>query len=203
MTTYAWPDADWAEPGSAELRVIDNLQRGNESPLSGHVQTLGMPGARWGWALDFDHQLLADREQLEGFLVGLSGREHRVRLWDMQRPRPRGTIGLTGVTTSGVTAQFAEQMTLVGCGAGASLLRGDWFGTPTQLLLCVEDAMANGSGQMVVKFRHKLRAAVPSDAAITLIKPTATYIRTEAGIAMPRVGGMLGVPMSVDFVEHF
>lgn len=203
MTTYNWPAADWAKPGSGEWRVVDSLQRSSESPLSGHVQTLAMPGARWAWMLDFNHQPLADREQLEGFLLGLSGREHRVRLWDFKRPRPRGTINTSGVVTSGSTAQFATQMVLTGCGAGKTLLSGDWFATPTQLLRCVEDATANGSGVMTVKFRHMLRAAVATGAAITLLKPAAAYHRTESGIAAPRDRGLLGRPMAIDFVEAF
>lgn len=138
MSTYDWPTATWAKPGSGEWRVVDNLQRASESPLSGFVQTLDMPGARWGRVTHFTAQTQADRDQLEGFLLGLSGRVHRVRLWDFERARPRGTINLTGVTTSGSTAQFAEQMTLQGCGAGKTLLSGDWFATPTQLVRCVE-----------------------------------------------------------------
>lgn len=203
MSTYDWPTADWAKPNSAEWRIIDNLQRSTESPLSGYTQTLSMPGARWGWGLDFAAQPLAHREQLEGFLLGLSGREHRVRMWDLKRARPRGTIALSGVTSSGSTAQFATQMTLQGCGAGATLLSGDWFATPVQLLRCVEDATANGSGVMVVKFRHMLRATLSSGAAITLDRPTALYVREQAGLATPRSPGLLGRPMSVGFVEVF
>lgn len=203
MTTFNWPTADWGKPASGEWRVVDNLQRNNESPLSGHVQTLSMPGARWGWMLDFNHQPLADREQLEGFLLGLSGREHRVFLWDFKRPRPRGTLNTTGVTTSGSTAQFATTMTLTGCGISKTLLAGDWFATPTQLLRCVQDTTSNGAGAMTVNFRHMLRATVAGGAAITLIQPTAAYIRTEAGLAAPRDRGLLGRPMSLDFVEAF
>lgn len=203
MTVYTWPTADWAKPGAGEWRIIDNLQRFSESPLSGYVQTLSMPGARWGWALDFSAQPLAYREQLEGFLLGLSGREHRVRLWDFKRPRPRGTINLTGVTTLGATAQFATQLTLQGCGAGTTLLSGDWFATPTQLLRAVEDATADGAGQMVVKFRHMLRAALAGGAAITLERPTALFVRVDAGLSMPRDRGLTGRPASVDFMEVF
>lgn len=203
MTTYAWPTDSYAEPTAAELLVIDNLQRHTESPLSGYVQTMAMPGARWGWGLDFGAQTLEDRDRLEGFLVGLSGREHRVRVWDFKRPRPRGSINLTGVTSSGSTAQFATQMTLQGCGAGRTLLAGDWFATPVQLLRCVEDAAADGSGVMVVKFRQMLRAALAGGAAIALDKPTALYVRTEAGLSMPRVHGLAAPDMSIGLMEVF
>lgn len=203
MATFNWPTATWAKPGSYMWRVIDNLQRASESPLSGAIQTLAMPGARWGLSLHFAHQALADRDQLEGFLLSLYGRENRVRMYDFNRQRPRGTINLTGVTTSGSTAQFARQMTLQGCGAGKTLLSGDWFATPTQLLRCTEDATADGAGQMVVKFAQMLRAATAGGAAITLDKPTALYVRTEASLAAPRSPAMAALPMDVDFVEVF
>ena len=35
MTTYAWPSTRQFTPQLAELRVVDNLQRLHESPLSG------------------------------------------------------------------------------------------------------------------------------------------------------------------------
>lgn len=203
MSVFTWPDAAWAVPSATELRVVDILQRVSESPLSGAVQTLSMPGAKWGWAFDFDSQPHDARMQLEAWLIGLSGREHRVRLWDYKRPRPRGTVSLSGVTTSGSTAQFAEQITLQGCGAGKTLLMGDWFATPTQLLRCTEDAMADGSGVMVVKFRHRLRATVAGGTAITLDKPTALYIRTESGMAARRELWTVEPPLSCDFVEAF
>lgn len=203
MSVYTWPDAPWAVPSATELRVVDTLQRVSESPLSGAVQTLSMPGARWGWGYDFDAQPHDARMQLEAWLIGLSGRQHRVRLWDTKRTRPRGSINLSGVTTSGSAAQFAEQLTLQGCGAGKTLLMGDWLATPTQLLRCTEDAVANGSGVMVVKVRHMLRAAVASGTAITLDKPTALYIRTEANLAARRELWTVEPPLACEFVEVF
>lgn len=203
MSVYDWPSADWAVPGRAELRVVDSLQRINESPLSGAVQTLAMPGTRWGWMLDFNAQPQQRRQQLEAFLIGLSGRVHRVRLWDIKRSRPRGTINLSGVSLNAAAPQFATQLVLKGCGASRTLLAGDWFATPTQLLYCVEDAVANGSGVMTVKFRHMLRAATAVNADVTLEKPTALYVRTEAGMTAPRSPGFMEPPMSVEFVEVF
>lgn len=204
MTIYAWPNTRDMLPRNAEWRVIDLNQRSNDSPLSGATQTISLPGAKWGWSLDFGDHVDARREALEAFLLRLSGREHRVQLWDLKRPRPRGTCNLSGVTVSAAVAQFAQTVPLAGCGAGRTLLAGDWIGLGTgQVVRVVQTATADGAGNMTVEFRHMLRTAVASGSAVTLDRPSALYIRTEANLAAPRVPGRVQPGMSVDFVEVF
>jgi len=372
MTTYTWPNTPQFVPASAELRVIDTLQRVHESTLSGYVQTQSMPGARWGWAFDMAPQGSAERQALEAYLLRLSGRQHRVQLWDHKQPRPRGSIALTGVTLGASAAQFAESLVLAGCrspdnllsiggmeidtngdgladgwvsyssgtlsglaysraggpdafvqrvlassmggtlassagialadrvpviagqlytisadilgfngtqrieaafydsggsslasggstdwiGAGlgydrrsisvtspagaatmqlwiymhsgtgaspeiridrvqvaagtttawgvATLLAGDWLGLAGgQLVRVVEDAAATAGGAMTVAVRHMLRSAATSGSAVTLDRPTALYVRTESGLAMPRMPGLAEPGLSLDFVEVF
>lgn len=376
MTTYAWPTTRHFVPATHELRVVDNTQRTVESSLSGYVQTNAMPGARWGWGMDFTPHTQAQRAELEAYLLRLSGRQHRVRLWDMRNPRPRGNIALAGVTLGAAAAQFAATLVLAGCQpasnlvknssfevdsnadgladewsvaqsgsvsgravyssttaavhglrtqqidtsslgatesdyvlvrqfvpasasparpysaavsflasvgckvsiriqyrlagafvsevftqvtatgasqrisvtgaptgaadeielqirqaampgavgtsifidavqlnagdaldgytARATLLAGDWLGlTGGQLVRVVADAEATDAGAMTVEVRHMLRSAVASGSAVVLDKPTALYVRTEAGLAMPRQPGHVDPAMSVEFVEVF
>lgn len=355
MTVYSWPDTRPFQPQGQELRVVDNTQRTAESSLSGYVQTTSMPGARWAWGLDMAPDTRADRAALEAFLLRLSGKQHRVQLWDLRNPRPRGNIRLSGVTLGASAAQFATTLTLAGClparnlltatqafdsaawqkssatvtantsvapdgtttadtlqatslsgvfqyvtvtpltqytfswwakrsadsavayriyndttktdivastsyyasinastwvrmsvsftppagctavrvypcayitggahgviawgaqlevGAAATdysnvanLLAGDWVGLPNgQLLRVVADATATEAGAMTVEVRHMLRSAVASGAAITLDKPSALYVRTESGIALPRMPGNAEPGMSLDLVEVF
>lgn len=375
MTTYTWPAGRHFVPAAQELRVIDNTQRTAESSLSGYVQTTAMPGARWGWGLDFTPHAQAQRAEVEAYLLRLSGRQHRVQLWDMRNPRPRGNIQLAGVTLGATAAQFATSLTLAGCRGGnfvlggsfeldsnadgladvwqrytsgvvvgaaqslstggtsgtytqlcqasgmgvtpgdqqgvwqpglpvaslggalvvvsatvygsggtgrvfvelldggggvvavlsgtvalsgawqtvsasgvvpasaatasvyvwqqevsgsgphsiyidevqlrpggavlpyaepATLLAGDWLGlTGGQLVRVVADATATDAGAMTVEVRHMLRAAVASGTAVTLDKPTALYVRTEAGLALPRMPGNVDPGMSIDLVEVF
>lgn len=127
MTTYAWPSTRTFTPQHCELRVIDNTQRAAESSLSGYVQTSSMPGARWGWAMDFAPHTAAERDELESFILRLNGRQHRVQLRDIQRPRPRGSIVLTGVTVGASAAQFATSLVLAGCRAPKNLVTGSSF----------------------------------------------------------------------------
>lgn len=139
MTTYAWPTSAPFKPQAAELRVIDNLQRVVESPLSGYVQTQSMPGARWGWAFDMTPHSQADRQALEAYLLRLSGREHRVQLWDLKHPQPAGGIHLSGVTLGATAAQFATSLTLAGCRHRRNLLLGSSFEIDTNV-----DGLADG-----------------------------------------------------------
>lgn len=204
MTTYAWPNTRDFLPRTAEWRVVDPNQRSNDSPLSGYSQTVSMPGAKWGWSLDFGNHADARREAIEAFLLRLSGRQHRVSLWDLKRPRPRGTCNLSGVTLRTSGAQFVESVNLQGCGAGNTLLAGDWIGLSNgQVLRIVADATANGSGEMTVEFRHMLRANVAENSAVTLDRPSALYVRTDSNLAMPRNPGRVQPDFSIEFVESF
>jgi hypothetical protein len=377
MTVYAWPDTRNFQPQGQELRVVDNTQRTMESALSGYVQTTGMPGARWGWSFDMAPQTGAERAALEAYLLRLSGRQHRVQLWDLKNPRPRGNIYTSGITMGATAAQFATSLVLAGCrsktnvlfggsfeidsntdgladgwtrysagsfggltqarstgivahgtysqalsasslgstasdrqgisksgvvvttlaggtatlsckvlgslnssiemqlvwrditgtvisslttsvalttglqtitlsgacpsnaatcliyifqhsntGASpnfyvdavqlqagatatafdgyATLLAGDWLGLAGgQLVRVVADATGNDAGAMTVEVRHMLRASVASASAVTLEKPTALYVRTESGLAMPRQPGNAEPGLSIDLVEVF
>ena len=371
MTTYAWPDSRVFRPATSMLQVVDNLQRVNESPLSGYTQTLAMPGARWAWSFTFPAQTVADRDLLEAYLLALSGRANRVQLWDLKRPMPLGDINTSGVTLAASASQFATSVQLAGVrpagellyGAGfgadtnadglsdhlttyatgsyagvnytrvgfsgnaqrvtattlggtttsqvgwrwtantvltegktysiaadlygsagtsvaieldcynasnvflgriyntwagsgvgydrrsvsgaapagtaygvlyiymhsnsagspelradnvtlresstaaaftlATLKGGDWLALPDQLLRCVADATADESGLMTVSVRQMLRNAQTAATAVTLAKPTGLFMRTEAGIALPRQPGPVEPEITCDFVEAF
>lgn len=204
MTIYTWPTTRAAVPREAQWHIVDPLQRSNTSPLSGYTQTVSMPGAKWGWTLEFGGQRSDVRQEVEAFLLRLSGMEHRVALWDLKRPRPRGTCNLAGVTLAATAAQFATTLQLAGCGSGRTLLAGDWLGLATgQLVRVVASATADGSGAMTVEVRHMLRQAASAGSAVTLDKPTALYIRTEASLTMPRQPGRAEPGFSVGFEEVF
>lgn len=128
MAIYDWPaygsdKAFW--PASVELLQQHN-NRESESALSGDVQTNSVPGARWGWVLNFDEQTWEERGRLLGFLTRLEGKANRVRLFAPHQPVPLARnsgngINLTGIVTSASTAQFATSMALTG-GVGTNLL---------------------------------------------------------------------------------
>lgn len=200
MTTYTWPSA--YVPQTAALRVIVNA-RHNMSSENGVSQTVTRLGSRWGWSLTMPPMSRNERDDFEGWLVGLSGMEHRVSIFDWQRPAPRGTCTTTGVTMNATAAQWATSLQLAGCGVGGTLLRGDWLSVGGQLCRVVADATANGSGVMTVEIRHALRAQASSGAAVTLVQPTALYILTEPTVELPRQPGWAQPSLGLDLVEVF
>jgi hypothetical protein len=203
MTTYAWPTGRAFVPQHANLRVITN-GRANDSAESGATQTVTRPGSRWGWSITMKAMSNAEREDFEGYLVGLSGREHRISTHDWKHPAPRGNCSLTGVTLNASAAQFATSVVLTGCGAGKTLLRGDWIGFSSgQLCRVIADAAADGSGVMTVNIRHSLRSALSSSSAVTLDKPTALYILADSTLEFSRRPGRAQGPFGFDIVEVF
>ena len=207
MTTYTWPGSGAFRQTLASVGFVQN-QRISTSTLNGAVQTTGLPGARLRQTVTFPLQTAANRAQLEALLNRLSGAEHRLSLWDLVRPVPRGTCNRTGVTAS-AAAQFATSIVLNGCGANATLLAGDWFrvavGSLQQVVQASADATANGSGVMTVEFRAMLRGAVAGSSAVVLDKPTALYIvpPADGGLMVPRIVGGVGPEFTVDFLEMF
>lgn len=202
MTTYTWPTAHKHMPKEAALRVITN-SRHNLSAENGVSQTVTRPGSRWGWAVTMAPMTTEMRDDFEGWLIGLSGMEHRIATHDWKRPAPRGTINLSGVTLGAGAAAFATSLTLAGCGASATLLRGDWLKVGGQVFRTAVDATADGAGAMTVQVRHSVREALSSGAAVTLSAPTALYILTEPTIELPRVPGPIQPAFSFEIVEVF
>lgn len=201
MATYTFPTSSVFLPQRVTLRQMHSNQV-FQSPLSGYTQTSSLPGARWGWSIDWGPGRITERPQLEGLLTRLSGREHRLALWDLKRPTPRGTILTSGVTAS-AAAQFSTTMTMNNCGAGRTLLAGDWFSVGGQLLMCVVDATANGSGVMTVEFRHMLRAALAPSSPVTLVQPTALYVLESPQLEFQRQPGNAEPSLGADFMEVF
>lgn len=207
MTTYSWPTTlahPWLPKAQSWRQTHNN--RVSVSSLSGATQTISLPGARWGVTLEWPDHSYAERASLEGFISRLSGREHRLSLWDLTRPQRRGTCNLTGVTAS-AAAQFATAMTLNGCGVSTTLKAGDWFAittsTGSQLLQVVADATANASGVMAVEVRQMLRGSVSASAAVTLDRPAALFILTNPDFVIPRGGSNRCPGFLLDFVEVF
>lgn len=207
MATYTWPTSHKAYLPSAITWRQRHNSRMSVSSLSGAVQTISLPGMRWGATLEWPQQSYAERALLEGLLALLSGPEHRLSLWDLARPVPLGTLNLSGVTMS-AAAQFADTVTLNGCGNTTTLQRGDWLKVTTaagaQLLQVATAATATSGGVMSgVMVRPGLRGAVTAGAAVTLDKPPALFVLAEPELAIPRGGAGICPPFSVDLVEVF
>lgn len=202
MTVYAWPSTGTFTPTGMKLRVAQN-QAAEVSILSGYTQVLSRVGAKWAFDVDLPECTPDELAQLEAYFTRLNGMEHWTSFFDWMRPVPRGTINLSGVTNSGSIAQFATTATLAGCGAGATLLAGDWLKLGTQLVMNVVDATANGSGVMSIEFRHMMRAAVTTGQSVVLDHPTSNYILESSNFESLRQSGYAQVGPKVGIVEIF
>lgn len=209
MTTYAWPSTgDAFMHASAAIGYVQQNQRLSVSTLNGAVQSTSLPGARLRQLISFPQHSYAVRAPLEALLNRLSGVEHRLSLWDLSRPVPRGTCNLSGVTVSTLASQFATTLLLAGCGNTTTLLAGDWLrvttSTGAQLVQVMADATASAGGAMTVEVRAMLRGSVAAASAVVLDKPTALYLlREDDGLMVPRGAANNCPEFTAQFIETF
>lgn len=207
MSTFDWPLTAGFLPEQFSLDP-ESRTLASESILSGSVQTSGTLGTRFKCHMMLPSALPAIRADVEGFLAGLNGREHRVRLWHFTRPGiggfgyPMGTINQTGVTVSANAAQFATTLTLTGCGANKTLQRGDFFSVNGQLLLNPATVTANGAGVLVLPAISRLRLAATAGQAVTLVRPFSTFVMDSNSYVSSHVPGA-NQPIGLDFTEVF
>lgn len=201
MADLAWPTAGRRVPGSLNWILASNGMEFT-SPLTGSVQSAELPGARWKCSFTLKAMAGDDADMFRALLVRLRGKANGVLLHPLDRPTPRGTIALTGVTLVAATLAGATSAQFVGCGAGAVLKPGDFFGVAGELKMAVAEAVADGAGAMTVTFEPAGRAAWANGAAVTLNKPTARFMATsnEAGweVRAPRMS-----TFDFDLMERF
>jgi len=183
----------------------------SESALSGAIQTVGVPGKRWNVGLVLSARSFVNRshaKEIEGFLDSLNGHQHRVTLFNMTCKglngygTPSGTINLDAVTVSANAAQFATSLVLAGCGAGATMMAGDMLKVNGMLIMCQRDTVANGSGVMTILVSNGLRKPVTSGMAVTLYRPTGTFVMASNAWEMNYTVGQVQ-PVGIDFTEVF
>lgn len=176
MTTIAFPTLSRGIPRQLEWSLVANTMS-FESPLSGSVQTVEMPGARWRVSFTLENLTEADTALLQAFMARLRGRAGRFTLHNVARPAPRGTASGTPLVNG--AGQTGATLNLDGLAPGATLLAGDFFGVNGELKMVVADATANGSGEMAVTFEPPLRATPADNAPVTLTQPTAIFMLDE------------------------
>lgn len=173
MTTLTWPTLTRSAPRVLDFSLAPNTQA-FQSPLSGAMQTVEMPGARWKMSFMLENLAEADSALLQAFMVKLRGRAGRFTLHNFARAEPRGTQRGTPLVKG--AAQTGNTLIIDACTVGATLLAGDFFAVNGELKMVVADATANGAGEMTLTLEPPLRASPADNAAITLTQPTATFM---------------------------
>lgn len=175
MTIYTFPTLDKVPaPAEMEWSLVSNTQSFT-SPLSGAVQTVEMPGARWKVAFTLNVLDLSDSALLRSFMALLRGQSGRFYLWHLGHPNPRGVATGTPVV-SGASQTGTTLVTSGWTPSTANILRaGDYFTVNGELKMLVTDAASNGSGVATLTFEPPLRSSPPNAAAITTTKPAAVF----------------------------
>jgi|ERR1700739_1289024 len=177
MSSFVFPTL-LAMPTSWQWGQRSNVML-HTSPLSGNVQSLELPGARWMLSLQYSNLIDPDRGQLEAFLTQLRGMANRATIFDIVRSTPQGTMRGT-MTVTGAIAAGATGCTVSASGQGAkTLLRGDKLNIGGELKMIVADATADGSGNIVLTVEPPFRSAISNGASVAWQSPTALFLLTS------------------------
>ena len=205
MSTIAWPGtapfvaARWESGYDANVFV-------SQSPLSGDVQSVAIPGDRFRARVTIPAGTHAERAQLEGLFASLRCSQtfsaNRLQIWHLARPTPRGTVS-GSPTVQAVAAQLTTSVSITTPSAGMTFLRGDMIGFPNQTCIVTADATANGSSIATVSIAAPLRSALAIGDAVTLTQPKMLMLV----VGMPMWGydpGSVGTDqVTIDLMEVF
>lgn len=197
MTTPSWPVLTRTAPRVMDWSLMPNTQAFS-SPLSGAVQTVELPGARWKASFMMENLNQADTALLMAFLAGLRGRAGRFLLYHFARPTPRGTLSGSPLVMG--AGQTGNALVIDGCAVAATLLTGDLIGVNGELKILTADATANGSGQMTLAIEPPLRSSPADNALITLQRPTATFMLASDEIKASHEPGRIA-SFPIDCIE--
>jgi hypothetical protein len=158
MTTLTWPTLTRSLPSQFEWSLVSNTQTFT-SPLSGAIQTVEIPGARWTVSFSLTAMDAADAALWRAFTAKLRGQAGRFYLWNMARPIARG-IGTGTPVVSGAGQSGATLVTSGWTISTTGILKaGDFFSVNGELKLLVADANSDGSGVATLTFEPPLRSS--------------------------------------------
>lgn len=181
MTTYTWPTDRAFVPESFSLRLSPNVNV-IQSRFAGADQSIEFVGARWMARLSMVPRFDGDPSGVVSWINRLRGPTHRIDLWHIGRPTPRGTLR-TNTQTAAAAEQF-DQTIKIDATTGLTLVADDIMGIAladdtTQLVEVVQNTAAV-DGEMTVVFNPPLRWDVNDNAAVTLIRPKARFMLLES-----------------------
>jgi len=195
LTTYSFPSLT---PNNTEWRLISNTAAFGD-PLTGVVQTLSRPGARWAVTMSFTALDADDRATLQAFLIKLRGQENRASIYDHSHTQ-RGNLGGTPVVNGG--SQTGTSLVTSGWSGDNPVIRaGDYFTVNGELKMVTADAN-HTAGAATISFEPALRASPTNGAALTVSNPTATFMLSGNDVGWSnRPASFSG--FTIEFVEAF
>lgn len=171
MAILDWP-ATIPAPSECQWALLSATQSFT-SPLSGAVQTLELPGARWSARLRWEWLTREEAAALRAFLARLRGAAGRFRLHDHGAPTPRGSAAGAPVVAAGSAGTTLLTGGWTASAAGV-LLAGDYVGLATgQMCLVVADVSASAAGTATLSVEPPLRTVPATGSALVLTRPAA------------------------------
>jgi hypothetical protein len=156
----------------------------SESPFTFSSQSYVWAGDRWMLTIEWGPlYLVADANDIEGFLLALNGREGSFLAGDLTRPLALGTwVGqsplVKGASQTGKTL-LVDGLTPT----TTTCLKGDFFqlgsGATSRLHRLTQNSTANGAGEATLDFWPQLRASPADNAPLTLAAPKGLFMLAE------------------------
>lgn len=201
--------------GRAPSSLVWSLQSNtlvHQSPLSGAVRTLSMPGARWRftaqWPALSPVSLVSNGQHpakaIEAFLAALNGRAGRFYFspapwisYEGPGTTNASTVSAT-VNGAGQTGSYLNATTT----PSRQFLYGQFFEVNGELKRLTEVTASDGAGNVGYFFGPPLRSSPPNGATINFATPRSTFMLTDdnAGLSY-RPGGL--ADFTLDAIEAF
>lgn len=175
MAILTWPSN--LLPKTVNFKLQSNT-RVFRSPISGHVQSVEAPGARWCLRIQFSDLSVADTRELAAFLVELRGSSGRFYCGDLSHNTPRGTApgtplvnGADQVGASLITDGWTASQTGI-------LLKGDYISINYKLKMILTDADSDASGNATLNIGPPIYSSESpaDDLAIVTDSPSSIFM---------------------------
>lgn len=196
MTTIDWPATRACIPQSMSFRLHKAVLQ-SRSPYSGALMTADLVAERLMVSMTLKPLTRDETPAREALLTRAAGGMVWIRMGHCLRPVPRGSMR-GSPTVSGAHTRGSTTLTIQTT-AGATLLAGDLV-SAGQLFVAAEDAVADGSGVLVLPLLNRVRGSIADGTAVVWSRPTATWILPAPEIPIvhrPRYSE----PLAIDLEE--
>ena len=194
MTTYSLP----LTPNNTTV-TFDGNSIVHQSWLTGFTQAVSFGGERISINLFYQNLTSSQRNQMMGFIAKLNGQQHRVLL-PIHGHEQRGNFGGTPLVAG--ASQKGNSLDIDGASTGITnwIREGDVFSVAQQLKIATADANSDGSGNVTLTFRPRLRSSPSNNAAIDVTDPEGLFVLADSSVQWSmRPGGFSD--LSMQFVE--
>lgn len=185
MSTIALPSV---VPNSSKIEFLSNAKK-HVSPFSGFTQVVDRGGERWMIDLVYRNLSGANRRAMTSFLVSLNGGENRFTTYNHAEDNG-GAFGGTPLVNG------ADQVGVSIDVDGASLSISDWiragdfFGIGDELKMCTADTSSDGSGELTIPFRPRIRTSPADNSAVVTSQATGLFMLIDDSVSWTnRPGG--------------